>query len=416
MDFGFDLETDERWAPHGSVTQGSESVEHAVEAIAAGQIVIVVDEKDREDEADLIMAATKVTAEKVAFFVRNTSGILCVSMSEARANALRLDPMVACNNAPLQTAFTVSVDFKLGLTTGISAGERAATIVALADGKAVPGDFVRPGHVFPLIARKGGVLARPGHTEAAFDLVRLAGLPPVGLLAELVNDNGTVKRGNDLQEFAKVHGFRTVSVGDLIAYRERRETLVERIAEFTVNTTIGRATAISFRTPSDSVEHMAVVFGEIDPTKVVPVRIHFEEMLDNVVYPGGTANMSSLSASLEYFRVEGGGVLVHLRDGPIKPPRSAGSSGRHEHVAHWRRLGIGAKILRELGISQIRLVAGRKDRYAGLDDFGIAIVGMEPVGQPYPRLDDFDFAFSSSRLQTSNSSNRSFGNDHRPVN
>src|SRR5215813_13206859 len=209
-----------------------DSVEQAVTALKRGELIIVVDDDDRENEGDLIAAASKITPEQMAFMVRHTSGIVCAPMTADNARRLKLDPMVAVNDAPLGTAFTVSVDYREGLTTGISAKERAVTVHALANGNVQAADFVRPGHIFPLIAKSGGVLMRSGHTEAAVDLVRLAGLHPAGVICELVNDDGTVKRGPQVVAFAREHGLKIISVADLIAYRQARERLVEREASF----------------------------------------------------------------------------------------------------------------------------------------------------------------------------------------
>src|SRR3954451_9273671 len=206
----------------------SHSVTEVLEAFARGEIVVVTDDDDRENEGDLFVAASLCTPEKMAFVVRHTSGIVCAPLPAAEARRLRLDPMVASNDAPLGTAFTVSVDARHGLTTGISAEERTNTVRALANPNIGAADFVRPGHVFPLIAREGGVLMRSGHTEACVDLCRLAGLPPVGVICELVNDNGTVTRGPEVVDFAQQHGLKLVSVAEIIAYRQAREKLVER--------------------------------------------------------------------------------------------------------------------------------------------------------------------------------------------
>src|SRR5215204_6436238 len=205
------------------------SVTEAVEAFARGEIVIVTDDDDRENEGDLIVAASLCTTEKMAFIIRNTCGIVCAPLTSAEARRLRLDPMVAANDAPLGTAFTVSVDVRHGLTTGISAEQRTNTVRALANGNMGASDFVRPGHIFPLVAKDGGVLIRSGHTEAAVDLCRLAGLAPVAAICELANDDGTVKRGPEVAAFAAKHGLQRVSIADLIAYRQTREKLVERI-------------------------------------------------------------------------------------------------------------------------------------------------------------------------------------------
>src|SRR5712664_4156818 len=207
-------------------------VEEVAAAFGRGAIVVVADDDDRENEGDLFVAAAMCTPEKMAFIIRHTSGIVCAPLSAEEAKRLRLDPMVALNDAPLGTAFTVSVDVRHGLTTGISAEERTHTVRALANHNSGPSDFVRPGHVFPLVAKEGGVLMRSGHTEACVDLCRLAGLPPVGVLSELMNDDGTVLRGAGVTEFAARHGLRCLSIADLIAYRQARDKLVKRVGEF----------------------------------------------------------------------------------------------------------------------------------------------------------------------------------------
>ena len=215
------------------------TIEEALTAIRQGEMVMVVDDDDRENEGDLIMAASKATPEAVAFMIRHTSGILCTPILQEQAVKLHLDPMVSRNDAPMSTAFTVSIDYKEGLTTGISAEERAATTQALTNSNVSADDFVRPGHIFPLVARQGGVLVRSGHTEAGTDLAILAGLPPVGLLAELVNDDGTVQRLQELMAFSREHNLKIITIADLIAYRHQREQLVQRSSEFAATTAIG---------------------------------------------------------------------------------------------------------------------------------------------------------------------------------
>ena len=267
------------------MTTQFDSIEVALAAIAAGEMIVVVDDDDRENEGDLIMAASKATPEKVAFMIRHTSGILCTPILEEHARRLHLDPMVARNDAPMSTAFTVSIDYAQGLTTGISAEERAATAQALANSNVSADDFVRPGHIFPLVARQGGVLVRSGHTEAGTDLAALAGLPPVGLLAELVNDDGTVQRLPQLLEFAKQHKLKIVTIADLISYRQMRENLITRTAEFQVRTRIGVARAQAYRTRFEDAEHIALIFGDIRSVDAVPVRIHRERLLEDVFGP-----------------------------------------------------------------------------------------------------------------------------------
>jgi 3,4-dihydroxy 2-butanone 4-phosphate synthase / GTP cyclohydrolase II len=355
------------------------TVEDAIAAIVTGELVIVVDDDDRENEADLIMAAGRATPERIAFMIRHTSGILCAPLPAEEARRLRLDPMVANNDAPLGTAFTVSVDSRYGLTTGISAEERCNTVRALADGNMGASDFVRPGHVFPLIARDGGVLMRSGHTEAAVDLARLAGLFPAGVLAELVNDDGTVKKGAEIAEFAAEHGLKTIAVADLIAYRQRRERLVQRVGEFPVETEIGEARGFVYATPFDPVRHLALVYGAMGDGEQIPTRLHRESVLDDVF--GGRVLLGKVLAR---FKEEGRGVLVYLREGASGVPvagyrSSAPDVGRNEAARAdlWREVGLGAQILGDLGISSIKLLATRSRQYVGLAGFGITIAATE---------------------------------------
>jgi len=367
------------------------TIEEAIRAIAQGEMIIVVDDDDRENEGDLIVAACKATRQQIAFMVRHTSGILCAPMLAERARLLQLDPMVRNNNAPLGTAFTVSVDYREGLTTGISAEERTNTLRALANGNVTAEDFVRPGHVFPLISRDGGVLVRSGHTEATTDLAKLAGLPPVGVIGELVNDDGTVKRMAALLDFAKEHKLKIVSIADLIAYRRSREKLVTRVSEFEVATEIGTAMAIAYSTPFDSVQHLALVFGDIEGAKSVPVRIHREELISDVFGQrslGQTNLMSKALARIDQARI---GVVVYLREGAagVHSPtlkEQAGAQGNattdseKQRDQHWREVGIGAQILRDLGLSSITLLTTHHFDYVGLSGFDIRIAGTEIIG------------------------------------
>ena len=348
-------------------------VEDAIKAIAAGEMVVVVDDDDRENEGDLIGAAAKITAEQMAFMVRHTSGIVCTPITAEEAKRLKLDPMVALNDAPMGTAFTVTIDYKEGLTTGISAKERAATCHALANRNVVADDFVRPGHIFPLVAKSGGVLMRSGHTEAAVDLVKLAGLHPAGVICELVNDDGSVKRGPQVMAFAREHGFKIISVADLIAYRQRRERLVEQTAQFDVETVIGKARGYSFVTPFDQVEQLALVFGDVSSGKAVPVRLHRENVIEDVF---GTR--PTLNKVFEVFKREGSGILVYLQEGAAGVPagqlagaEKTGSAAQRQQS--WRDVGLGAQILRDLNVTSIRLVSSSNRHYVGLSGFGIEI-------------------------------------------
>lgn len=365
-----------RPADFGDQTMANEQkldlVEDAIKAIADGEMVVVVDDDDRENEGDLIGAAAKITPEQMAFMVRHTSGIVCTPITAEDAKRLKLDPMVALNDAPMGTAFTVTIDYKEGLTTGISAKERAATCHALANRNVVADDFVRPGHIFPLVAKSGGVLMRSGHTEAAVDLVKLAGLHPAGVICELVNDDGSVKRGAQVMAFAREHGFKIISVADLIAYRQRRERLVEQTAQFEVETAIGKAKGYSFVTPFDQVEQLALVFGDVSSGKAVPVRLHRENVLEDVFGPRTT-----LSKVFEVFKREGSGILVYLQEGAAGVPagqlaqEKTGSAAQRQQS--WRDVGLGAQILRDLDVTSIRLVSSSNRHYVGLSGFGIEI-------------------------------------------
>lgn len=356
-----------------------DAIEDAIAAIAAGEMVVVVDDDDRENEGDLIMAASKATPEKVAFMIRHTSGILCTPILEEQAKRLHLEPMVARNDAPMSTAFTVSIDYVKGLTTGISAEERAATAQALTSNNIGAEDFVRPGHIFPLVARQGGVLVRSGHTEAGIDLAVLAGCPPVGLLAELVNDDGSVQRLPQLVEFARSHGLKLISIADLIAYRQRREHLVERTMEFQIKTRIGVARGYAYRTRFEEAEHIALVFGDIHKLDSVPVRIHREKLIDDVFGPQTDHEANLLDASLERIGKLGAGVLIYLRSGFVGVPLDKLNRQTKEDArrAQWLEIGVGAQILRDLGLTKIRLIAGREVDYVGVKGFGLTLEATE---------------------------------------
>lgn len=353
------------------------TVPEAIEAFARGEMVIVTDDNDRENEGDIFVAASKCTPEKMAFIIRNTSGIVCAPLSLERARHLRLDPMVAVNDAPLGTAFTVSVDVKDGLTTGISADERTSTVRALANGNADPRDFVRPGHVFPLISKSGGVLMRSGHTEACIDMCRLASLPLAGVLAELTNDDGSVMRGPAVAAFAHRHKLKHISVADLIAYRQAREKLVTRLSTVPVDTDFGTLQAHTFSTPFDEVHHFAFVLGEVGNGRDMPARLHRANVVNDIL--GGAR---PVNAALARFKAEGRGVLVYLRDGaagvPVMP--EAGSqppSSADDRRRQWREIGLGAQILRDLGIVSIRNLVTKPQNYVALSGFGIEIMETE---------------------------------------
>jgi 3,4-dihydroxy 2-butanone 4-phosphate synthase / GTP cyclohydrolase II len=336
-----------------------------IEAFARGEIVVATDDDDRENEGDLIVAAQFCTPEKMAFIIRHTSGIVCAPLTGA------------INDAPLGTAFTVSVDVKHGLTTGISAEQRSNTVRALANGNMGANDFVRPGHVFPLIAKEGGVLMRSGHTEAAVDLCKLAGLPPVAAICELANDDGTVMVGKQIADFAERHKLKRISVAELIAFRQAREKLVERVACFPVKSAhFGHLRGYAYRTPFDPVLHFAFVHGEIGDGRDMPARLHRADIVTDIF--GGV-----IPKVLGRFQAEGRGALIYLRDGSAGVPANlsgaeqTGSDGKRETL--WREVGLGAQILRDLGVTSIRLRTDNPRTYVGLSGFGIEIAAVEPI-------------------------------------
>jgi 3,4-dihydroxy 2-butanone 4-phosphate synthase/GTP cyclohydrolase II len=364
--------------PDGALTMSYQNaVNQAIEAVARGEIVVVTDDDDRENEGDLVCAASLCTTEKMAFIIRNCCGIVCAPMTGEDARRLHLAPMVAANDAPLGTAFTVTVDVRHGMTTGISAEQRTNTVRALANGNMGPSDFVRPGHVFPLVAREGGVLMRSGHTEAAVDLCRLANLPTTAVICELANDDGTVMVGLQIEDFATRHNLKRISVADLIAYRQAREKLVERVATFPVKTSIGELTGHAYTTPFDEVQHFAFVHGRIGDGRAVPTRLHRADIIKDVLGGGAVINNA-----LAHFAAEGRGVLVYLRDGTAGVPVSAvahSDSPAESRIRQWREIGVGAQILRDLGIGSIKVLASSERTYVGLSGFGIEITGTVSV-------------------------------------
>ena len=357
----------------------AQAVALAVEAIARGEMVIVTDDDDRENEGDIVVAASLCTPEKMAFIIRHCCGIVCAPVTPDEARRLNLAPMVASNDAPLGTAFTISVDVRHGLTTGISAEQRTNTVRALANGNMGASDFVRPGHVFPLIAREGGVLMRSGHTEAAVDLCKLANLPPVGVICELANDDGTVMVGEQIKRFAEEHKLQRISVADLIAYRQAREKLVERVATFPVEADGCILTGYAYVTPFDPVQHFAFVHGDIGDGENVPTRLHRVDIISDVIRGG-----KEVKKVFARFREEGRGVFIYLRDGAAGVPARSGwpdaapPSAEAQRVQEWRDVGVGAQILRDLGINSIRLRTTSPLTYVGLSGFGIEIKSYEP--------------------------------------
>lgn len=359
-------------------------VVEAIRAFEAGEIVVVMDDDGRENEGDLIMAAVHCTPEKMAFIVRHTSGIVCTPMPKEEAKRLNLSAMVADNDSAHTTAFTVSVDFKHGTTTGISADDRTLTVRNLANPNIGPADFVRPGHIFPLVAREGGVLMRSGHTEAAVDLCRLASLPLIGVISELVNDDGTVMRGPQVASFAEQHGLKQVSVADLIAYRQRKETLIQLASQFDLDTPYGPAKSYAYSLPWDPMQHLAVVFGDIRDGEDIPVRLHLEHVGKDVF--GSRRQVEDI---MKRIADKGRGIIVYLREGSVGVGVSTTArGGKHDREDHseaqareseWLEIGLGAQILKDLGVTSIRLFSSRERHYVGLEGFGIRITGTEIV-------------------------------------
>lgn len=377
----------------------TDTVESALHALAAGKMVLVLDDEDRENEGDLIMAAQLATAADIAFMVRWTSGVLCVGLPAERCRELALPPMVADNQDSMGTAFTVSVDHARGLTTGISASERAATVRALVDPAAVAGEFRRPGHVFPLRAVDGGVLRRPGHTEAAVDLTRLAGLQPGGVLAEVVSRDGSMARGPGLHHFARAFGLRIITIKDLIAYRRRTEKLVARQAVVRLPTAHGVFQLHGYLDLIGNVEHVALTMGEPSQAQAPLVRVHSECMTGEVLGSLRCDCRPQLMAAMAAIGRAGEGVVVYLRGhegrgiGLMHKLRAyalqdadgadtADANLRLGLPVDGRDYAIGAQILADLGVRRMRLMTNNPGKYDGIRHFGLSIVERVPLIAP----------------------------------
>ncbi len=364
-------------------TNDFDSVETAIQEIAAGRLIIVTDDEDRENEGDLIMAASKATPETVNMMIRYGSGIVCVPTTEFQLRHLGLGPMVMQNRESHRTDFTVSVDAAAGVTTGISAYDRSVAVKILANPNAQPDQLVQPGHVFPLRARPGGVLERAGHTEAAVDLAILAGLHPSGVLCEVLNDDGTVARLPQLVEFKQRFGLKMISIAQLIEYRHQREQLVERIVQRPFSSDYGNFTLHVFRSRLDQRHHIALTLGEPGPEPTL-VRVHSGNLLSDVFHQKESESQHSLHAALEEVARVGRGAVVYMEPSPaareaqFQPPKP-GTSGA---PMSFRDYGLGAQILVALGLQKIRLLSNTTRRVVGLDGYGLEIVDqVSPTGE-----------------------------------
>jgi 3,4-dihydroxy 2-butanone 4-phosphate synthase/GTP cyclohydrolase II len=373
------------------------SIEDAIAEIREGRMVIIVDDEDRENEGDLVCAAEKATPEIVNFMARHARGLICLPLTEERCDELHLTTQVADNTSYLGTAFTVSIDARKGVTTGISAADRATTIQAAVDPQTRPQDLARPGHVFPLRAKKGGVLVRPGQTEASVDIARMAGLYPAGVICEIMNEDGTMARLPELAEFAALHQLKMITVADLVRYRISKETLVKRAVETDLPTVYGRFRAVAFENVINGDVHLAMVMGNVRTDEPVLVRVHTEnvtcDMFGSLIDDTGF----QLHAALERIAAAGRGVVLYLRQREhsldlvnqlrtygVMQERNVGKREASLETGYGadRDYGVGAQILHDLGLRRIQLLTNHPPKVAALEGFALEVVGNIPLGQP----------------------------------
>jgi 3,4-dihydroxy 2-butanone 4-phosphate synthase / GTP cyclohydrolase II len=369
-------------------------IEEAIEEIRQGRMVVVCDDEDRENEGDLTMAAQFATPEAINFMAKEARGLVCLALTPERCDELGLDLMAAKNETPLQTAFTVAIEARDGVTTGISAADRARTIQVAVDPNASPRDLVQPGHVFPLKAKPGGVLERTGQTEAAVDLARLAGLNPAGVICEVMNEDGTMARVPDLVPYCERHGLKMVTVADLIAYRRRTEKLVERVVDTALPTAFGDFTAVGYRSLVDDKHHVAMVKGEVDGVEDVLVRVHSECLTGDVFHSMRCDCGEQLASALAMIEQEGRGVLLYLSQegrgiGLLNKLRAyklqeQGADTVEANLklglpADLRDYGIGAQILVDLGLTSIRILTNNPKKIHGLEGYGLSVSEQVPI-------------------------------------
>ncbi|WP_051185836.1 3,4-dihydroxy-2-butanone-4-phosphate synthase [Magnetospirillum fulvum] len=358
------------------------SIEDIVEDARQGRMFILIDDEDRENEGDLIIPAQFATADSINFMVKHCRGLVCLAMTRERIDHLGLKLMNSDNRSRLQTAFTVSIEARDGVTTGISAADRARTIEVAIDPALGAGDIVSPGHIFPLVAREGGVLVRAGHTEAAVDISRLAGLNPAGVICEIMNDDGTMARLPDLVQFAQFHGVRIGTIADLISYRRRNERTVERSLESPFHSTWGGDwRMLVYVNTVDYAEHIALVKGDIVPDRPVMVRVHAVNVLDDVLGDQGSGKAGELHSAMEMIAAHGSGAVVLVRE-----PRPNSLSERiraqlegRQPAPELRDYGVGAQILLDLGVHEMILLSNTRRCIVGLDGYGLKVVEQRPI-------------------------------------